>query len=683
MRNKLSIILVVLMLFIGMSPAFATASTVFQVEINNEIHEFNDAPFVLEDSIFLPLREVAEETGYEVKWNEENRSIDLTRNDENLKLFIDLKDVVFNSNKESLKYAPFIKNNRTYVSIDFLANYLHNIVTLGNGYTNISIDSKRETTEDIFSQSKDVELKNKLDEFMEVYTEYQNFQGSVLVAKENEILLKDGYGYSNNELAIKNKSQTKFAIGSITKQFVATGIVQLEEKGLLKFDDKVSNYISGLKYGDVISIHNLLTHTSGLLNVTDLPEFYILSNATPMEIVDLVKDIDLIFQPGEQFLYNNTNYILLGMILEKVSGETMEDYFNNHFFSPLGMKDTGIVYGENSANIATPYQGYIETYEVDDKPLLAHAYGAGSVYSTVEDMYRWNEALEDEKILSKEAKEKLFEGHESMGGTLKYAYGWMIGEDEKGNFYNHDGSTLGFTALSYKHVNEDTTIIILANKRLQDVYGISSALESILMGDDINIEEIPKLPEEVELKSEEFEKYIGRYILYNPLSMTDMVIDIFGEADNFFLQAEGQERIQIYPEGNHKFFIKLLNANMVFEINEDGITDKMTFVQMGVILEGYREGYEQEEIVVDEYLLSKYVGTYELLEGFDLSVTLEDGILYVTPTGQIKIELKPSSEIKFELTLVDASIEFIVEENEDVNSLNYKQGEYEAVAKRK
>ena len=683
MKKKLSLILIVLMVIIGTNPVVANASTLFQLEINDEAYEFNDEPLLLEDSIFMPLRELTEEMGYEIKWNEEDRSINLTKDNESIIIYIDSQDVVLNGSKGQLVHAPIIRNERTYASIDFFSDYLDKIVALSNGYIKISIDSKREVTEDIFSESKDEELKSKLKDFMDVYTENQNFQGSVLVAKGNEILLNEGFGYSNVSLGIKNDSQTKFAIGSITKQFVATGIVQLEEKGLLKLDDAVGNYVNGLKYGNEITIHNLLTHTSGLVNVTDLPELYALTDASDEDVISLVKDSDLIFNPGEQFLYNNTNYILLGMILEKVSGESMEDYFINHFFEPLGMEDTGITYGKDSVITATPYQGYIDIYEVDDKPLLANAYGAGSVYSTAEDMYRWNEALEGNEILSEKAKEKLFEGYISMGGAIKYSYGWMTGEDENGKYYMHDGSTLGFAALSYKNVSEDITIIILSNRRMQDVYGINTYLESILAGNDIDYSQVPGLPTEIELNDEEFEKYIGRYIVFSPLTMTDMVMDVFAEGGMYFLRVEGQEQIQIYPEGNDRFFMKQLDAHMVFGLNEEGISDKITFTQMGIDFKGYKEGHKPEDVMIDEETLSKYAGIYELAEGFDLDITLEKGNLYVTPTGQGKIALKPVSETKFELMIVDASIEFNVEENGEVNSLDYKQGEYEAVAKRK
>lgn len=683
MKKKLSVILIVLMLFIGINPIVASGSTLLQLEINNEAYDFIDEPLLLQDSIFMPLREVAEEMGYEIQWSEEDRSIDLTKDDESLKLYIDSQDVVLNGINSKLVYSPIIKDDKTYASIDFFSNYLNNIVALSNGYISISIDSKRDIAEDIFSESDDEELKGKLKDFMEIYTENQNFQGSVLVAKGNEILLNDGFGYSNVELGIANNSQTKFAIGSITKQFVSTGIVQLEEKGLLKFDDAVSKYVDGLKYGDDITIHNLLTHTSGLVNVTDLPEFYALSDASAQEVIALVKDNDLILNPGEQFMYNNTNYILLGMILEKVSGETMEDYFHNHFFEPLGMMDTGVAYGKNPTNIATPYQGYIDVFEVDDKPLLAHAYGAGNVYSTVEDMYRWNKALQGNEILSDKAREKLFEGQVSMGGTVEYAYGWMTGEDENGKYYMHDGSTLGFSALSHKNVSRDTTIVILANRRMQDMYGMSAYLETVLNGNDIDYSLVPRLPEETELSEAEFEKYTGRYIVFNPLDMTEMVMDVFAEEGSFFLQVEGQEKIRIYSQRNDNFFMKLLDARMAFGINEEGISDKITFTQMGIDFKGYKEGHKPEDVVIDKETLSKYAGIYELSEGFDLDITLEDGALYVTPTGQGKIALKPVSETKFELMIVDASIEFIVGENGEINSLDYKQGEYEAIAERK
>lgn len=683
MKKKLPIILIIMLFVTSINPLMVNGLSPFPLEINNEAYEPKNMPFVWEDSIFLPLREIGEKIGYEVKWDENRRAVDLTRNNESLKLYVDSNEIVLNGGALTLYHLPVVKEDRVYVGIDLFSNYLENIVAFSNGYTKISIDEKRPSTEGIFTESKDEALKNKLKHFMKIYTENQNFQGSVLVARGNEILLNDGYGYSNEVLGIRNNNQTKFAIGSITKQFVGAGIVQLEEKGLLNFDDKVSQYVAGLKHGDKITIHHLLTHTSGLVNATELLEFYELTESTPMEIVNLVKDMDLIFNPGERFAYNNTNYILLGMILEKVSGETMEDYFHHHFFEPAGMKNTGVSYGKRPGfNIATPYQGYVETYEVDDQPLLENAYGAGNVYSTVEDIYRWNEALEGETVLSKAAKEKLFKGHAEMGG-LQYAYGWMVGEDQGGQFYQHDGSTLGFSALSRKHVDKDTTIVILANRRLQKVYEIAAALEVILNGGNIEDNQIPKLPEAIEMNPKEYERYIGRYNVLNPLNMANMVMDVFVEEDQLFLQVDEQEIVEIFSKGNHQFFTKIMDAHMIFELGEDGIAHKIVFTQMGMDFKGYKEGYEKEEVVIEEEILKNYVGVYELEEGFDLKITLENGILYLTPTGQGTMELSPISQTKFELMVVDASMDFIVEENGAVNSLYYQQGAYEKVAHRK
>lgn len=683
MKKKLPIILIVMLFITSINPVMANGLSPFQLEINNAAYELKNIPFVWEDSIFLPLREISEKIGYEIGWDENNRAVDLIRNNERLKLYLDSNRIVLNGGELTLYHLPVVKENSVYVGIDLFSNYLENIVALNNDYTKISIDEKKPSTEEIFTESQDEALKNKLKHFMKLYTENQNFQGSVLIAKGNEILLNDGYGYSNEALGIRNNNQTKFAIGSITKQFVGAGIVQLEERGLLNFDDKVSQYVAGLEYGDEITIHHLLTHTSGLVNATDLIEFYELTESTPMEIVNLVKDMDLIFNPGERFAYNNTNYVLLGMILEKVSGETMENYFYQHFFEPAGMKDTGVSYGKRPGfNIATPYQGYVETYEVDDKPLLANAYGAGNVYSTVEDVYRWNEALEGETILSKAAKEKLFRGHAEMG-SIQYAYGWMVGEDQNGQFYQHDGSTLGFSALSRKYVDQDTTIVILANRRLQKVYEIAAALEVILNGGNVEDSQIAKLPEAIEMDVKEYEKYTGRYNGLNPLSMSNMVMNLFTEEDQLFLQVDEQEPIQIFPKGNHQFFIKVMDAHMVFELNEEDIANKIVFTQMGIDFKGYKEGYEKEEVVIEEEVLEKYVGIYELEEGFDLKITLENGTLYLTPTGQGTMELSPISETKFELMVVDASMDFIAEKNGAVNSLHYKQGAYEKVAHRK
>lgn len=654
------------------------------LELNNEDFQLTNSSFLENGHLYLPVREVGDGMGYEVKWDLENKSVDLLRGSESLRLYLNGKDIILNGKEANLNQETLVKNSRLYTSVDTFSEYLKNLVALNKGYEKVAINQLKTSEEDFFKESTNKDLREKLNSYVEAYVDHQNFQGSVLIAKDEEILLNKGYGYSNKDQAIKNKSQTKFAIGSITKQFVATGIVQLEEKGSLNFEDKLSKYMDGFKDGDKITLHNLLTHSSGLVNVTNLADFYSLEGKGPQEAVELAKGVDLSFKPGEAFEYNNTNYILLGMILEQVSGLSLEEYFHKNFFEPVGMKDTGIAYGKRPGfNIASPYQGYIETYEVDDRPLLANAYGAGNVYSTVEDMYRWNQALEGDKILSKSGKEKLFKGHTDMGKGVKYAYGWMVSSNEGKESYQHDGSTLGFSALSTKLVTDDLTVIILGNRRLLNLYSLSAGLQNIVYGLDVKLEDIAKLPKEIDMDPKEYKKYEGEYVLVSPMDGSNMAMNILGEDGAIFLQMEGQDRIEIFPLGDDKFFTKILESGIEFVADSSGAYNELVFTQMGIKFKGTRQGHLKEEVKVPFEILNKYIGLYKLEEGLDMKIDLRGEDLFVSPTDQPSLKLVPISDTKFEIIGVDASIDFKLETDGSVRYFDYVQGSYRGIGERK
>ena len=187
----------------------------------------------------------------------------------------------------------------------------------------------------------------------------RHFMGSVLVARGNEIILDKGYGFANLEWNIPNSPSTKFRLGSITKQFTAASILLLEERGKLRVDDPVKKYMPDAPPAwDKITIFNLLTHTSGIPNFTSFPDYASIEPfaTTPAALVKQFRDKPLDFQPGEKMSYSNSGYVLLGYLIEKISGESYEKFVQDNIFTPLGMKDSG--YDSNSAIIPHRAAGY-------------------------------------------------------------------------------------------------------------------------------------------------------------------------------------------------------------------------------------------------------------------------------------------------------------------------------------
>lgn len=281
-----------------------------------------------------------------------------------------------------------------------------------------------------------------LDELLNKYNEYGIFNGSVLIADKTGIILKKGYGYADFDNRIKNTTETQFRMGSITKQFVATIIMKLVEAGKINLDDPLTKYIPEYRHdtGDRITIHQLLNHTSGIHSYTNVPGWWQDSTKfrfTKDHMIKYAHSGDLEFEPGTQYNYNNTGYYLLGVIAEKVSGIPYEQLLKEWIFEPAGMTSTGIEREENPpSNLAQGYVPQGMNFVKDEYFYMPNALGAGDVYSTVEDMYKWDRLLYGDEFVSKDAKKKMWHPY-----LEDYGYGWVImnenaDEPREGQFHH-------------------------------------------------------------------------------------------------------------------------------------------------------------------------------------------------------------------------------------------------------
>jgi CubicO group peptidase (beta-lactamase class C family) len=320
-----------------------------------------------------------------------------------------------------------------------------------------------------FSQDK----ADKIDELMEVFHEYGQFNGSVLVSEGGKVILKKGYGLANMEWNIPNKPDTKFRIGSITKQFTSMLILQLVEDGKIGLDGNLSDYLTYYRkdIGEKVTVHHLLTHTSGIPSYTGLPDFFEEISRDPYPVDEFIKTYcsgDLEFEPGSKYVYSNSGYFLLGAIIEEVTGQKYEDVLKANILEPVGMMNTG--YDHHDTLIPNRAAGYEKRAgEYVNAPYLDMSlpYAAGSLYSTVDDLYLWDQALYSEKLLSNELKAVMFKPHVSAGG-MYYAYGWMVGEKsfpkskDKVKRIAHGGGINGFNTLIDRLV-EDRHLVVLFN----------------------------------------------------------------------------------------------------------------------------------------------------------------------------------------------------------------------------
>lgn len=301
----------------------------------------------------------------------------------------------------------------------------------------------------------------------------RNFNGSILVVHDGRIILHKGYGLANLEDKTANGPDTVFRLASVSKQFTAAAILLLEERGALSVDDPLSRYIPDYPNGDKITIHNLLTHTSGipeLLQFVDQSDDY---PYTPAELIAIFKDKPLSFNPGEKFTYSNSNYILLGYIIEQVSQMTYEAFMKENIFKPLGMDHTG--YGSNEPSPGRAI-GYENMQEGRKSPYvnMAIPYAAGGLESTTRDLYTWLEALNGTTLLTRESLDKMFTPYLS-----NYGYGWMFDFFSRNDMF-HTGGIYGFSTYIYRDTERNNALIILSNKALFSAGTLSEKILPIL-----------------------------------------------------------------------------------------------------------------------------------------------------------------------------------------------------------
>ncbi|MGE8535662.1 MAG: serine hydrolase [Chryseobacterium sp.] len=340
----------------------------------------------------------------------------------------------------------------------------------------------------------------KINLILEKYHQFDLFNGSALVAQNSKIILKKNYGKADMSWNIAAASDTKFRIGSITKQFTGMLIMQLKQEGKINLDDKISQYLPwyNKSVGDRITIQHLLTHTSGLPNYTDFPDFktkMVFENLSNKDFaVKYFKD-NLGFEPGTKQNYCNTGYYLLGLIIEEITGKPYEEVLKERIFDVIGMKNTGI---ENPKEIISNYaQGYDFDYDGYQKTdyinMKTAVFSAGGMYSTANDMKKWDDALYTNILLNEENKKIYFTPH-----TGNYAYGLNIEKHQ--NFLGsgkditvmaHSGGINGFSC-NIARIPEDRIYVVLldntrAGKRGGQLEAAIDDIFGVLYNDKVNL----------------------------------------------------------------------------------------------------------------------------------------------------------------------------------------------------
>lgn len=510
---------------------------------------------------------------------------------------------------------------------------------------------------------------SRMDQVVESYVTAKTFMGSVLVARGDQILLSKGYGSANLEWNIPNSPSTKFRLGSITKQFTAASILLLEERGKLKVDDPVKKYMPDAPAAwDKITIYHVLTHTSGIPSFTDFPDYRQTEAVptTPDKLVARFRDQPLEFAPGEKWSYSNSGYVLLGYLIEKLSGETYETFVKENLFTPLKMMDSG--YDSNSDIIPHRAAGYEPGAKGPVNAGFIHMsipFSAGALYSTTEDLWRWEQGLFGGKLLSPASLQKMITSFKS-----DYAFGLSVHTVEGHKVIDHGGGIEGFnTHLAY-YPEDRLTVVVLGNLNGMAPSDIAGKLGALAYGKEVVLTSDRK---EMTPPAAILAGYVGTYELAPKVNMT---ITLAG--NQLMGQLSGQGKLPLFAQNESLFFLKVVDAQIEF-----GKDDK------GAYLILHQNGRDQKalktsdtvkeltEIVVPREILAKYVGTYELRPGFDLVVTLEGDQLITQATGQPKFPVFAKTQTRFFPKAFDAEIEF------GTDQLVLHQGGHEITAKRK
>lgn len=308
-----------------------------------------------------------------------------------------------------------------------------------------------------------------IDAYLQSLEEEGAFSGAVLVAREGQVLLSKGYGLADREEGVLNTPQTKFRLYSASKQFTAMAILILQDQGMLAVRDHLCDHMVDCpSTWEEITLHQLLVHTSGIPSFTDFANYEATKHipATPLEIIDRFRDKPLDFPPGREWDYSNSGYILLGYIIEQVSSQPYDAFIQEHIFQPLGMVDSG--YDHNLDDIARGYTGESGRWRKAEELDMSLPYAAGALYSTVEDMYRWDQALYTEQLVPQALLEEMFTPFAAtpIGG---YGYGWIVTHKHTRPVIRHGGGGDGFITLIERYPDDQVTIIALSNRETADL----------------------------------------------------------------------------------------------------------------------------------------------------------------------------------------------------------------------
>jgi CubicO group peptidase (beta-lactamase class C family) len=415
--------------------------------------------------------------------------------------------------------------------------------------------------------------QQKIDELLTTYTNLYQFNGTAWVESKGAVLLNKGYGYSNVADKVMNTEQTIFQIGSVTKQFTAMVILKLVEKKKLSLTDKLSKFYPTFPKGDSITIAHLLSHTSGIFNYTNDGKFMNSEAVKPADeakMLALFKDKPLDFSPGTKWSYSNSGYMLLGYIIQKVSGKTYEQNVRKYIFKPLKMTHSGFDFvGLKDKNKATGY------FSINEKGAMVStlvdstvSYSAGAMYTTTEDLHKWHVGILNNKIIKRAMLEKAF-----TPVLNKYGFGWSIDSIDGKRITVHSGGIFGFNANYLRIEADNVSIALLNNVGNPKLSEITNKIMAVLYNKPY---ELPQAKVTIALSEDALKPFVGKYELSPQFHIAIMLED-----GHLVAQATNQPKFELFAQKANYFFLKAVEAEIQFDRNDKGEVTNLLLYQGG------------------------------------------------------------------------------------------------------
>lgn len=418
----------------------------------------------------------------------------------------------------------------------------------------------------------------KIDSLLKAYVSLNMFNGTLMIAKKGKEIYEKSYGYSNTINNGKISSKSIFPIASLTKPFTALLVLKLIEENKISIDDTIGNFFENYPMGNKITIKHLLTHTSGIYEILRNP-YYCEKLKTnekfnSTEIISFFKDKPLDFEPGTKFSYSNSGYDLLGMIIEKVTGQSYENCLKKYILNPLKMTNTGCDYNQvkEGKNKVTGYSYLSNSKQIETNlwnPNLL--FSSGGLYSSISDLLKLYNGLKANKIISK----KTF-GLATTPFLDSYGYGWFIDTIGNDKIINHGGNIEGFTSYFLMNEENDICIILLNNITSSSLERIGNSVYKIITNKPYTL---PKPKQVIQLKQEVLLSYISKYEVSK-----NYIANVTLENGTLFLQINNDQKLKLLPENENTFFVKgedmdiefISKENLVFQLKiRQGLSTKI------------------------------------------------------------------------------------------------------------